>query len=285
MTTVASVSGSSGEIELRGQWPAADEPDRLEQRHGRDDRRDGGGHQDHGGEQGGLDEVRAAHHARRDARRPEPGHLGSPAPELAGEPGEQVGQRDQPDADRHQHGERVGAGLTASRPAGPRPRRTSRACRRRPCAAGRSRRLGCRHARSRRTLALATVPTDPRSTRPRSSSEPGAADERHAATTPTTSPRGPCRRCPGRRWRIQPARGERGGGVLSRRPRSARAARPTAACDVEPRSWVSPADTEERSKGRAGDRSTDSTAQPTVARREATGDGAGVVDRHVGDLG
>ena len=167
------------------QWPATDEPDRLEQRHGRDDRSDGGGHQDHSGEEGGFDEVRATHHSRPDPRRTEPRHLGSPAPELAGEPGEQVGQchSPTPTATRTASESARADGVASSSPA------TAAYVEGLPPAvlaelgdhAGRG--VGRRAITT--DLALATVPTDPERARPRSAASRARPTNGTAPTTPT----------------------------------------------------------------------------------------------------
>ena len=130
--------------------PAADELHRLQQGHGRRHRGHGRGHQHDDRQHRRLEQVGTTDGRGSDAGGAQSGDLGTPASELAGQPGEQVGQRDQGDADRDEQRQPVGARLPGCGRAAPRPRRTSRASRRRPAAARSGRSRGCRRAPRRR---------------------------------------------------------------------------------------------------------------------------------------
>ena len=200
-TTVPSVSGRTASSSAGASAQPPTSRIGLEQRHGRGGRHDSRRHQDDAGEHGCLDDVGPADRTRADAGGPESGHLGPAAPDLAGQPRQQVGQRDQ--SRRRRATSRASESARASGVAvelRPRRRRTSWPS---PPPSLRSRASTPAGVSARATttdFAPATVPTAPRSTR-------GEIEERPARPTngtPPTEPdhvhRGGCRhRCPGGR--------------------------------------------------------------------------------------
>ena len=97
----------------------------LEQGRGRGGRGDAGGHQDDAGERDRLDDVGPAYDARRRPAARSPATSARRRPDLAGQPRQQVGQRDQRDADRDQQRELSARASGVASRAVRAPRRTS----------------------------------------------------------------------------------------------------------------------------------------------------------------
>ena len=99
-----------GEVDRRSQAQPPTSSHGPEQRRGRRGGGDHGGHQDDAGQERRLDDVGTTDGARADAGGAQPGDLGPASPELAGEPGHEVGEGDQGDPERHEQREAVGTG-------------------------------------------------------------------------------------------------------------------------------------------------------------------------------
>ena len=178
----------------------------------------------------GLDQVGTAYDAGQQAGGTEPGDLGPATCHLAGQPGHEMGEGDQRDADGDQQGEAVGARLGRGVEGRRAPTRTSWGGRRRRRAASPARPRGCRPGR------------------------PPPAGRRPRCRPPRAGPaagRAGCRRDPGRaprRPRRRPAR--RGSARRSRtRSRGACTSRVVSACIA----W-SAAGCEDSSKESSGSR-------------------------------